>query len=419
MSAIETLKHKCIADDSQHQALVELPRELVSLEQDAFWRRNTSAGSSRSSTGSTADTASLTVDTNGAINEILKACPVEEWHIEDFEMVKCLMKASANHGHVSLMKSLQRGGQFVVVKDMTNEWTQENHAEFLRAHPKSKEQPWLDIAITNFLHREGYPYLCEPLGVFRSSSSTYVLSSFASHGDLLGVIDTWSCPGFGRESEIRPLLHQVIMAVKHLHDIGIAHRDISAENIVVTSNDEGRMSAKLIDFGMAICSRQGQGARGKSPYMAPEMHEDGDYDAFVSDAFSVGVVGFAMATSDYPWTATKSGPGQCKIFQYVQKNGLRSFCAKRKLMCDKKLSISQTMSEPLMELLEGLLDFSPQNRLTLGEACWARTSADEARRSALTCAWLRCGQSEDTAEVMAFSDGMDMKKNVMTMPNST
>ena len=56
--------------------------------------------------------------------------------------------------------------------------------------------------------------------------------------------------------------------------------------------------------GSRMCKRE---VRGKQSYQAPEMHGSDTYDAFLADDFALGVVVFAMAVQDYPWTATKKG----------------------------------------------------------------------------------------------------------------
>ena len=101
-----------------------------------------------------------------------------------------------------------------------------------------------------------------------------------------------------------PIVGQIFTAVCWLHDLGVAHRDLSLENILLTDNG-GSMQVKLIDFGMSttqrVCKRE---LRGKQSYQAPEMHGP-EYDAFLADEFALGVVLFAMAVQDYPWTSTK------------------------------------------------------------------------------------------------------------------
>ena len=48
---------------------------------------------------------------------------------------------------------------------------------------------------------------------------------------------------------------QIIDAVQHLHDCGIAHRDLAPRNIHVIEDEHklGRMMIKIYDFGLAIC----------------------------------------------------------------------------------------------------------------------------------------------------------------------
>ena len=47
--------------------------------------------------------------------------------------------------------------------------------------------------------------------------------------------------------EVAELIYQICLAVKHLHDMNIAHRDIKPQNIIITKNQ----ILKLIDFGLA------------------------------------------------------------------------------------------------------------------------------------------------------------------------
>ena len=53
------------------------------------------------------------------------------------------------------------------------------------------------------------------------------------------------------------------------------------------------------------------------------------YDAFLADAFSVGVIVFAMAMKEYPWYSTKTDG--CQMFMYVRKQGLSKLLDKRKV----------------------------------------------------------------------------------------
>lgn len=179
--------------------------------------------------------------------------------------------------------------------------------------------------------------------------------------------------------------------------MGIAHRDISLENVLLTDDHEGRGGIngeaacprlKLIDFGMSTLSQRCscREIRGKCMYQSPEMHrprdvkgnllenpKDGEYDAYLGDTFALGVLIFAMAAKDYPWTSTKAAD-KCNLFSYVDKYGFRRFLEKRVAKAKANnltgMHLVDAFSPSLADLIAGLLSLEPESRLTLGEACF-------------------------------------------------
>jgi len=251
---------------------------------------------------------------------------------------------------------------------MPNSWLCESHEDFLRAHPNETELPWQDIGCTKFLNNAKYKYACDLVGIFRSSSHSFVHFSYAPGGDLFSVALSGLPPGPEREASFATLVPNICRGLKQLHEMEISHRDISLENVLLTGDDATAAGCeiRLIDFAMASRERTFRNCvRGKPSYQAPEMHERGrDYDAFSTDAFALGVICYSLFLRDYPWLSTK--PGTCMHFEFVKKSGFRSYCAKRKVRgCN--LRVAQCISDPLFKLLEGLLSLDPQTRLTLGE----------------------------------------------------
>jgi serine/threonine protein kinase len=49
----------------------------------------------------------------------------------------------------------------------------------------------------------------------------------------------------------------IFKGVDYLHSIGIAHRDIKLENIMITKDERGRPLPKLIDFGLSTILLKG------------------------------------------------------------------------------------------------------------------------------------------------------------------
>lgn len=315
-----------------------------------------------------------------------EATEVQPWVTGNFELVRTLQTAERNYGIVDLMQSIDNG-KFVAVKRMPNTWVRDDPEEFVEMYGHSSEQPWLDLGIARLLQKQAFPYVCEPLGVFRDEYNTYVVSSYATEGDLFTWCDNLPKAGNARTEAIKPIANDMFSAVKRLHDLGIAHCDLSLENIVVTRDDDGSLQVKLIDFGLAGLARKHTGqVRAKPSYQAPETHMAGECDRFLADSFALGVVLYAMAAHDYPWLSTK--PGACGNFSNCKKYGVRNSLEQRRLQVDggEKLLVD-VLPESLVDTIVGLTVLRPRERLTLGEQC---LDADNGRNSVWDSAWLTC-----------------------------
>ncbi|CAG2116764.1 unnamed protein product, partial [Medioppia subpectinata] len=131
-----------------------------------------------------------------------------------------------------------------------------------------------------------------------------MISDFADGGDLVGLLDSNL---YLSERHIRALFSQIVSAVVYLHDIGVAHRDIKPDNVLI---DRG--VAKLCDFGYAyrpfdrfgrpvLCRK----ACGTLDYQSPEQFvcllKGTAFDPFVSDCYSLGALLFMMTLRQFPF----------------------------------------------------------------------------------------------------------------------
>lgn len=316
------------------------------------------------------------------------AADVKPWERGCFRLVNKLQDAVRNKGQVDQMRMRLPGGgeRMVAVKRMPTSWVAQTPKEFQKMYPTAPERPWCDMAVVRELHRHGYPFVCEPLGVFRDRDYTYVAASLASRGDLFTWCDLDPQPGPAREENMRPLIVQIFSAIMHLHEIGIAHRDLSLENILLTDSANG-VQVQVIDFGMCTASQVASNeVRGKQSYQAPEMHLKDPYDTFLVDSFALGVTLYAMAAQDYPWTATKRNA--CQLHEYVGMFGFRKFLEKRKLRKGRGEHLLQVFSPSFVDLLEGLLQKQPRQRFSLGESCFSYDVTGFERGSVWECEWM-------------------------------
>lgn len=299
------------------------------------------------------------------------ASEIKTWEPADYIVHGLIQKADRNHGSVDLVSLKIADGKFAV-KVMPNAWVRSGPLEFLQKYPTGEEFPWHDIGLVKVLKKVGYPYSNHFLGLFRDDKQTYFATSLATEGDLFKWCQQGPEPGYVREQIIVPLVIQLFSAVRLLHDLGVAHRDLSLENILLTDTGDGDLKVKIIDFGMAtltrMCRKQDVG---KPSYQAPELHETNQYDAFLADCFSLGVVLFSMAAHDYPWTSTV--PGTCQLYRYFRKHGFVDFVKKRRSRSMTSERLFDVFSPELIDLLDGLLQAEPTRRVTLGQCCYIKS----------------------------------------------
>jgi non-specific serine/threonine protein kinase/serine/threonine-protein kinase len=108
------------------------------------------------------------------------------------------------------------------------------------------------------------------------------------------------------------LFIQACEGVQHAHQKGVIHRDLKPSNILVSVEEDGRPTPKIIDFGVAKATRQrltqhtlftelGQ-LIGTPEYMSPEQAEMTGLDIDTrSDVYSLGVLLYELLAGTLPF----------------------------------------------------------------------------------------------------------------------
>jgi len=110
---------------------------------------------------------------------------------------------------------------------------------------------------------------------------------------------------------------QALHGLDHLHSMGLIHRDISPENIMLSQDHHGKLLVKVIDFGiakqLAEGGESGHGLTqtgmflGKLKYASPEQAgflKEGEHLDPRSDLYSFGIVMYEMLAGRAPFQAT-------------------------------------------------------------------------------------------------------------------
>lgn len=71
-------------------------------------------------------------------------------------------------------------------------------------------------------------------------------------------------------------MKEVLKGLEYLHGLGVSHRDIKPDNVLVSFKD-GFPVVKLIDFGFATSSQISNVYCGTPNFMAPELFKKQPY----------------------------------------------------------------------------------------------------------------------------------------------
>jgi len=135
---------------------------------------------------------------------------------------------------------------------------------------------------------------------FHVSDMFFIVLEYCCGGTLADAIVKNGCFPFHRFLQ---LSLQIVKAIMHSHEQGVAHHDIKPQNILF----DGYGRVKLADFGISIFSEQTKSFnnRNYSPvFVAPEILEKHDYSPFVADIYSLGVTLFVCATGRVATSST-------------------------------------------------------------------------------------------------------------------
>lgn len=101
------------------------------------------------------------------------------------------------------------------------------------------------------------------------------------------------------EDECKSIFKQIVSAVAHLHGLGIVHRDIKDENIIL----DGGGLLKLIDFGSAAYVKNGpfDVFVGTIDYAAPEVLSGNPYLGRPQDVWALGILLYTIVYKENPF----------------------------------------------------------------------------------------------------------------------
>ncbi|KAF2201251.1 kinase-like protein [Delitschia confertaspora ATCC 74209] len=205
-------------------------------------------------------------------------------------------------GSVRLMKRSSDGTTFAV-KQFRARHSYESEKEY-------NKKVTAEFCIGSTLHHGN---IIETMDLVHERGNYYVVMEYAPY-DLFAIVMT----GNMSREEISCATLQILNGVTYLHSMGLAHRDLKLDNVVV--NEHGIM--KIIDFGSAAVFRYpfeneivpASGIVGSDPYLAPEVYDLAKYDPQPTDIWSLAIIFCCMTLRRFPWKAPRISDNSYKLF---------------------------------------------------------------------------------------------------------
>ncbi|KAB8073985.1 kinase-like domain-containing protein [Aspergillus leporis] len=205
-------------------------------------------------------------------------------------------------GSVRLLKRNSDGVTFAV-----KQFRDRHSWETLKEYSKKVTA---EFCIGSTLHHGN---IIETLDIIQEGNHWYEVMEYAPF-DLFAIVMT----GKMQKEEVACSFKQILSGVAYLHGMGLAHRDLKLDNVVVSEN--GIM--KLIDFGSAVVFRYpfendivpASGIVGSDPYLAPEVYDEKKYDPRPTDIWSLAIIFCCMSLRRFPWKQPRVSDNSYRLF---------------------------------------------------------------------------------------------------------
>ena len=211
-----------------------------------------------------------------------------------------------------------------------------------------------------------HPSIAELLGYEEvpEQSRAVIYMEIAAGGELFSRVIT---AGKLREDQARGYFRQILEGVGFMHSMGIVHRDLKLENVLLDAHDH----CKICDFGIAheyeVLDGEIQVTKlthlvGTKSYIAPEIFEGRGYEGFPVDVWSCGICLFTMLAGFFPFEEAKNSNQQ---YEHVKMAVAPQYSATHTIFGIYERAC--TLTTDASDLIDSMLIIDPANRFTVPE----------------------------------------------------
>ncbi len=202
-------------------------------------------------------------------------------------------------GRYQIIEELGRGGMGRVYKALDTEVNEKVALKLIKpeiaADKKTIERFRNEL---KFARKIRHKNVCQMYDLSKEEGNYYITMEYVSGDDLKGMIRRMGRFSAGQAITIAK---QVCEGLSEAHNLGVVHRDLKPQNIMIDQDG----NARIMDFGIARSlegkSITGAGVMiGTPDYMSPEQVDGKETDQR-SDIYSLGIILYEMMTGQTPF----------------------------------------------------------------------------------------------------------------------
>jgi serine/threonine/tyrosine protein kinase RAD53 len=223
---------------------------------------------------------------------------------DDYEILYNKKIGNGNFSNVYLCKSLT-DEKIYCVKVINRDLLHGIHSSSLNKEIVNHE---IDIA-KNILMKSHNKYIINCKGVYESLNEVYIIYKYIKNGNLITFLKNKI-----REKPedklklIDTILYQLIKAVTYVQKLGVSHRDIKPDNVLVDVKKNGKFKIQLIDYGLSKCISYSEEMNlnvGSLVFTAPEILLNYKYRMNI-DTWSCGIMAYFLLFDNLPFNINSS-----------------------------------------------------------------------------------------------------------------